>query len=304
MNQTPKLISYRVMLHETFGNKFRLVFDCQAVDADDAEDQAEKAYPGSNIISVTPFDNSPLDFVILYESEGGDQYWSNTESWVELPHASRFTHEESKIFNLPITSGKNPKWVLYTEAIASYCNEIRRSQIENLTPDSDVDFARSESIKAEYVASGCQASDADNAVQRLMAECGELFFDEDAAWTFLTAESEDNVQIRLSFDVKYKLNGVSSTEMKSRLEELCQFAIENGMLTGSTEAEIEDYSISVKSLTPPLSEEVLTDFMRARIENGHLLSEDVPVRLARYGLMDPNAFVLEMRERMESAEDE
>ena len=39
--------------------------------------------------------------------------------------------------------------------------------------------------------------------------------------------------------------------------------------------------------------------MLQRIENGDLTLEDLPVRLARYGLMEPNTFVDEMRERME-----
>jgi len=47
-----------------------------------------------------------------------------------------------------------------------------------------------------------------------------------------------------------------------------------------------------------LSEEVVADFMLQRIENGDLALEDIPVRLARYGSMEPNAFVDEMRERM------
>jgi len=34
-----------------------------------------------------------------------------------------------------------------------------------------------------------------------------------------------------------------------------------------------------------------------------LALEDIPIRLARYGLMEPNAFVDEMRERMELAQE-
>ncbi|KDC16451.1 hypothetical protein L542_5195 [Bordetella bronchiseptica F-1] len=42
----------------------------------------------------------------------------------------------------------------------------------------------------------------------------------------------------------------------------------------------------------------IADFLRQRIEDGNLYAEDVPARLARYGLMPPEAFVSEMRERM------
>lgn len=49
-----------------------------------------------------------------------------------------------------------------------------------------------------------------------------------------------------------------------------------------------------------LSESELADFMRQRIDDvWH--EEDMPVRLARFGLMNPDAFVSEMRERMEMA---
>ncbi|ABM41631.1 hypothetical protein QYG06_10095 [Xanthomonas euvesicatoria] len=42
----------------------------------------------------------------------------------------------------------------------------------------------------------------------------------------------------------------------------------------------------------------IADFLRQRIEDGNLCAEDVPARLARYGLMPPETFVSEMRERM------
>jgi|SRR3990167_7492877 hypothetical protein len=42
----------------------------------------------------------------------------------------------------------------------------------------------------------------------------------------------------------------------------------------------------------------IADFLRQRIEDGNLDAEDIPVRLARYGLMAPEAFLAEMRERM------
>jgi hypothetical protein len=59
--------------------------------------------------------------------------------------------------------------------------------------DADPMFVRSEAIKAEYLASGCQASDVDEAVEKLMAECGELFEDDRAAWEFIMEEThEDN----------------------------------------------------------------------------------------------------------------
>ncbi len=43
----------------------------------------------------------------------------------------------------------------------------------------------------------------------------------------------------------------------------------------------------------------IADFLRRRIEDGNLNAEDIPLRLARYGLMGPEAFAAEMRERMD-----
>lgn len=165
-------------------------------------------------------------------------------------------------------------------------------------------FIKSEAIKADYLASGCQASDVDAAIELLMAECGELFQHDRAAWEFLMEDThEDNeasetVTVRLTLDVTYALNGENATEMVSRLRKMCERAIGEGMLTGETDAEVEEYSMDAGIQAEPLSEDELASFMLQRIENGDLGLEDIPVHLARYGLMEPNAFVDEMRERM------
>jgi hypothetical protein len=57
----------------------------------------------------------------------------------------------------------------------------------------DPTFARAAEIKAEYLASSCQASDVDEAVEKLMDCCGNFFQDDRAAWEFLMEEQhEDN----------------------------------------------------------------------------------------------------------------
>lgn len=56
---------------------------------------------------------------------------------------------------------------------------------------SDLVFERSDQIKSEYLASGCQASDVDEAIEKLMGECGELFADDVSAWEFLMEEEYD-----------------------------------------------------------------------------------------------------------------
>lgn len=47
-----------------------------------------------------------------------------------------------------------------------------------------------------------------------------------------------------------------------------------------------------------LPEDEIAEFMRRRIEDGELAAEDIPVRLARFGLMDPQQFRAEMAERI------
>lgn len=51
------LRGYRVTLKEDAGDKFTIVFDCQAEDDDHAEEQAENAYPGCEIVLITPFED-------------------------------------------------------------------------------------------------------------------------------------------------------------------------------------------------------------------------------------------------------
>lgn len=112
----------------------------------------------------------------------------------------------------------------------------------------------------------------------------------------------ETVNVRLTLDVTYDLNGENAVEMVSRLRKMCERAIGEGMLTGETDAEVEEYSMDVVIPPEPLSEEEIADFMRHRIENSDLQLEDIPVRLARYGLMERNAFIDEMRERIALAE--
>ena len=110
-----------------------------------------------------------------------------------------------------------------------------------------------------------------------------------------------SLKVRLTLDVTFDLNGANAEVVVSNMRRMCENAISNGMLTTGTQAEVELHSLNTVVLSEPQSEDELADFMLERIENGDLNLEDIPVRLARYGLMEPNAFVEEMRERMEFA---
>lgn len=113
--------------------------------------------------------------------------------------------------------------------------------------------------------------------------------------------NSEKIKIRLTLDVSYDLNGENAVEVVKNLRMLWERGIEDGMLTGEMDAEVEDYSVKAEVLPEAMSEDDLADFMLQRIENGEVLAEDIPLRLARYGLMEPAAFVIEMRERMEMA---
>ena len=114
----------------------------------------------------------------------------------------------------------------------------------------------------------------------------------------------DIATVRLTLDVTYELNGVSVAEMASRLRKMCERAVGEGTLTGETAAEVEKYSIETATQTEAPSEDELAEFMLERIDSGSLSLEDIPMRLARYGLMEPSAFIDEMRERMDLANEE
>lgn len=62
------------------------------------------------------------------------------------------------------------------------------------TFDLDPVFSRADAIKSEYLASGCQSCDVDEAVQKLMAECGDLFESAEHAWSFLMEETHEGLE--------------------------------------------------------------------------------------------------------------
>lgn len=74
-----------------------------------------------------------------------------------------------------------------------FCGQRCEGQCDEAQANSDSSdlFALSETIKSEYLASGCQASDVDTAVGRLMAECGALFENDRAAWEFIMEEAHE-----------------------------------------------------------------------------------------------------------------
>lgn len=117
-------------------------------------------------------------------------------------------------------------------------------------------------------------------------------------------DESEVVRARLTLDVTYLLNGETAADMLANLQRLCERAIGNGLLTGETAAEVDLYEISTAILPEPLSEDDITDYMNERIADGDLSLEDILYRLVSYGLMEPHAFIAEMRERMGLSSDD
>ncbi|URW83086.1 hypothetical protein NBV64_01620 [Alcaligenes sp. DN25] len=122
-----------------------------------------------------------------------------------------------------------------------------------------------------------------------------------------TQAMPETVKVRLTLDVAYLLNGEAAPELLARLQRMCECAIGEGLLTGDTAAEVETWSIDVSKVPSAADRETLeaeiVTFMQQRIDDGNLGAEDIPVRLARYGMMAPEAFADEMRERMGMADE-
>lgn len=154
---------------------------------------------------------------------------------------------------------------------------------------------------AEEVAESCLNGEGFRAERKtgVKLENGEILPE---AW-LVTLPALDVERVRLVMDVTYKLNGETAQEMAARLLSMCRRAIGEGLLTGETDAEVEDYSISAKA-RPDLDEEATTEFLMTRMLNGDLRLEEIPSRMARYGLMEPGEFAEEMLERMEMSKGE
>lgn len=56
------------------------------------------------------------------------------------------------------------------------------------------DIARSEEIKTWYLATGCQSTDVDEAVEILMRDCKSLFKDDRHAWSFIMEEPHEDLE--------------------------------------------------------------------------------------------------------------
>lgn len=300
-----QLSPYRVTLHEEKGDKFQLVFDCMAENADHAAEQAENAYAGCEVLNCVEFEGNLPPGSWQRNLRPGDEVWWNDPD----------LHKSSGIYRIASINSDNG--VLFDDTVLMlrneagsdsevFARELSPSQPENLFPVVDGDSgsidtygyatSKEEAIEVGNETFGNEVFDAFLA-ENVMLRDGTTVA---KAWVALTSRV---VRMRLTLDVTYSLNGEAPEDMGHRLKNAAESAIQNGILTGDSAAEVEEYSMDVMETEEPLSEEEVTAFMRQRIEDGQLPPEDIAVRLARYGLMEAPAFVSEMLERMEMVED-
>lgn len=102
----------------------------------------------------------------------------------------------------------------------------------------------------------------ERATEGMLRTTQEFFaIDEDAARTIASQANpecrvlqvqalpaKELAQIRLTMDVSYDLNGENAVEMSGRLQRMCEHAINEGLLTGESDAQVEKYSIRTKVL--------------------------------------------------------
>ncbi len=119
------------------------------------------------------------------------------------------------------------------------------------------------------------------------------------------ASSEADCSVRILVDVKYVSNGVPKDDITEMVKRFIERAIGNGALTGDSPVEVDEYALSVKSVSPEaqaIDEEVVGDWLLARVESGNLNPEEMITMMARYALAEPDAMREEFAERIAQAQ--
>lgn len=111
--------------------------------------------------------------------------------------------------------------------------------------------------------------------------------------------------LKLVLEVDLDLNGADVDAIQQNLSQIVAQAIENGVITQATSAEIEDYRTAVvdaSAVSDPSTQDDIEAYLVREIENGNQDSEGIPLRMARWGLMDPAEFAADMLERIKDEE--
>lgn len=121
---------------------------------------------------------------------------------------------------------------------------------------------------------------------------------------------EPSTRTRIVIDVEYPGGlAVSGPDgLISVLTAQLDSAVGSGLLNGPAgEHPPDTWSARILDVTGgirPPSEGVIGNWLSSQIEDGNMALEDIPQRMERYGLMDPQDFLAEMQERMGPAFDE
>ena len=122
-----------------------------------------------------------------------------------------------------------------------------------------------------------------------------------------TQATSETVKARMTLDVTCLLDDEAASEVLARLQRMWVRAIGERLLIDETAAKVDVWSIEVTELPSATNSDALeaeiAAFMQQRIGDGNLCAEDIPLRLASYGLMAPEDFIDEMRERMGMADE-
>ena len=121
-------------------------------------------------------------------------------------------------------------------------------------------------------------------------------------------DTEHNrVHVEALLNVTYVPNGMSEDELESFLAEGIERAIGNGLLSGDSPAEVDEYEVAFTTVSPAeanLDQEQIAEWVADRIADGNMDLEDLPTQMARYALESPAQMRLEFGERLGLSEEQ
>lgn len=92
--------------------------------------------------------------------------------------------------------------------------------------------------------------------------------------------------LNLDLRVTYDLNGASLSDLRERLRNTFDRAFAEGDITGSTDAEVEEYALEVIS-----NPDDMVKMATRELVEGSGFSPEVASIVAKYGMMNPSDFV-------------
>jgi hypothetical protein len=263
-NQSTPLSPYSVSLHEHVGDRFQLQFHCMAEDADHAAEQAKNAYPECEVVLCTALEGNLLGDSWLRSVKPGMRVWWNDPAYGAT----------SGYYEVIAVNGERVEWtdtVLYLKNAHESTAEVFASELCERQPDdlyAVVDGDAGSVTVYGYAATKETAIAAGNAA--LVDEVVDAFLAQNVtlpdgtvltkAWVVLTSPVSEQANVRLTLDVTYALNGMTTEELVGRLHKQLERAIGEGLLTGETPAEVDQYMLDTITLPCPAVEKALCRF--------------------------------------------